>query len=168
MPANALHRANSSEQLRTSLQPNNIAALRFVAYSLGLELRGVGSNFKKPFIGRLIAWRYTMPLIDEDLVPLAINIKQLKFIQSVIADTETPAWIGSVPRNYGERNAGTIKAAEWRILATIYLTIALILLWGDHDVQNARALQILDHTMVLFTAVTVVCRHTMTAGRADT
>jgi hypothetical protein len=88
----------------------------------------------------------------------------------VIKETATPSWINSVPRNYGEANAGTIKADEWRILSTVYLPIALVLLWGNDngsgEAQDTRFIEILDHTMALFQAVTMVCRDMMTAKRA--
>jgi hypothetical protein len=78
--------------------------------------------------------------------------------------------INSVPRNYGESNAGSIKADEWRTLATLYLPIALVLLWADRpaDEHSARLLGMLDHSMALFQAVILVCRYTMTVERANT
>lgn len=83
-----------------------------------------------------------------------------------------PSWINSVPSNYGEASAGTIKANEWRVLSTIYLPIALVTLWGDNNGQplpdNSWYLPILDHTMALFQAVTIICRYTMNLDRAIT
>ncbi|KAF7293317.1 hypothetical protein HMN09_01211100 [Mycena chlorophos] len=160
--------AITSKQLRDNLAGNNVPALRFVAHSLGLDLTGVSASerLKKPYIDRLVAWRYLKPLSDDNYAPRAIDMTALKFIQRVIADTETPAWIGAVPVLYGENNPGTIKAAEWRILATVYLPIALVLLWGDHLTPEKRALDILDHSMDLFSAVGLVCRYTMTRTRA--
>lgn len=105
---------------------------------------------------------------DPDFVPKAVNLTQLKYIQRVIAKTETPSWINSVPRNYGEGNAGTIKADEWRVLATIYIPIALVLLWGDQPGYDAdRLLAMLSHSMALFQAVTLVCRYSSTQKRSD-
>ncbi|KAJ7660942.1 hypothetical protein DFH06DRAFT_988705, partial [Mycena polygramma] len=100
---------------------------------------------------------------------LAKRKETMGLVGRVIAQTVTPGWVGSVPHNYGDSNAGTIKAAEWRVLATIYLPIALILIWGDHDpsTQPQRLLQMLDHSMALFTAVILVCRYTMTRERAS-
>jgi hypothetical protein len=74
-----------------------------------------------------------------------------------------------VPSNYGNKAAGTIKADEWRILSTVYLPIALVTLWGDENGSPPRKdsfyLGILDHTMALFQAVTLACRHTMNIHR---
>ncbi|KAF7335733.1 hypothetical protein MVEN_02229000 [Mycena venus] len=74
------------------------------------------------------------------------------FIQKVIVETVTPAWINSVPKNYGHNNAGTIKADEWRVLATIYIPIALVLMWGDDF-------------MAMFQATTLACRYSTSESR---
>ncbi|KAF7318521.1 hypothetical protein HMN09_00362000 [Mycena chlorophos] len=160
--------AITSEKLADNLKGSNVPALRFVAHSLGLDLTGVPASerFKKPYIDRLVAWRYLKPLSDNNYVPRAIDMSALKFIQRVIADTDTPGWIDSVPYNYGQSGAGTIKAAEWRILATIYVPIALVLLWNDGPVLEKRIVDMLDHSMALFSAVILVGRYTMTAERA--
>ncbi|KAJ7870273.1 hypothetical protein B0H14DRAFT_3440108 [Mycena olivaceomarginata] len=105
-----------------------------------------------------------------DRITLRQHTPRSQFIQRVIAQTATPSWINSVPRNYGESNAGSIKADEWRTLATLYLPIALVLMWADcpADEHSACRLGMLDHSMALFQAVILVCRYTMTAERATT
>jgi hypothetical protein len=99
------------------------------------------------------------------------TLETIQHIQSVIKSTVTPSWINSVPHNYGEASAGSIKAAEWRILSTVYLPIALITLWGEVDgsppTSTSHHLRALDHTMALFQAVNLVCRSTMNAERAS-
>ncbi|KAJ7212401.1 hypothetical protein B0H12DRAFT_972004, partial [Mycena haematopus] len=143
-------------KMRNALLTCNLPALRFVAYSLALDETNLKS--KDQFTQKLISWRLTKPLVNPHFVSRALDLTKIKFIQRVIAKTSTPAWINSVPKNYGESNAGTIKADEWRILATIYLPIALILLWGDCDGEPAegseasRLLGMLDHSMALFQA----------------
>lgn len=76
-----------------------------------------------------------------------------------------------MPKNYGDVKAGTIKADEWRTLSTIYLPIALIILWGDKHTlasQEPDVLRkVLDHTMSLFQATILVCRYSMTSSRAS-
>jgi hypothetical protein len=99
----------------------------------------------------------------------------LAHIQRVIRETATPSWLESVPKTYGENKAGTIKADEWRTLATVYLPIALIILWGDNEgsappedeSDPGFLLKALDHTMALFQAVIIACRYTMTKQRAN-
>jgi hypothetical protein len=102
-------------------------------------------------------------------LPKTTSLKTLDHIQRVIKDTVTPSWINSVPMNYGELSAGTIKADEWRILSTVYLPIALVTLWGDENgappEDGSHYLNVLDHSMALFQAVTIACRYTMTSGR---
>jgi hypothetical protein len=94
----------------------------------------------------------------------------MEYIQRVIKETVTPSWINSVPANYGENSAGSIKADEWRILSTVYLPIALVTLWGEENgsppQDGSHFLNLLDHTMALFQAALIVCRGTMTIDRA--
>lgn len=94
----------------------------------------------------------------------------MEHIQNVISKTITPSWINSVPANYGENSAGSIKADEWRTLSTIYLPIALVTLWGDIDgtppKEESQHMKILNHSMSLFQAVGIVCRYSMTKRRA--
>lgn len=100
------------------------------------------------------------------------SLEAIQYIQSVIKSTVTPSWINSVPHNYGEASAGSIKAGEWRILSTVYLPIALVTLWGgDRAVDESPPtsinyhLRALDHTMALFQAINLVCRSTMNEER---
>ncbi|KAJ7110437.1 hypothetical protein C8R44DRAFT_633882 [Mycena epipterygia] len=82
-------------------------------------------------------------------------------------DTDTPAWVHHVPKNYGEPAAGSIKADQMRLVMTIYLPIALVIMWAEQtgpDAGHFRAL--LNHAMALFQAVTIVCRYAMTPERA--
>lgn len=61
-----------------------------------------------------------------------------------------------------------MKADEWRLLATVYLPIALILLWGQDNLgeNSAHFFAILQHTMAIFQATTIVCRYGMNLARA--
>ena len=93
-------------------------------------------------------------------------------VRDVIRDTATPSWVRSVPYNFGDPAAGTLKADEWRTMITIYLPIALISLWGEGtshvSIDEATHLQcVLDHTMCLVSAVWLTCMlRTMTTFRA--
>ncbi len=91
----------------------------------------------------------------------------LRFIQQVIAETDTPAWVHHVPKNYGEAAAASMKADQMRLLATIYLPIALVILWAEQtgtDAAHFRSL--LNHSMAFFQAATIVCRYAVTQERA--
>ncbi|KAG2745383.1 hypothetical protein P692DRAFT_20743929, partial [Suillus brevipes Sb2] len=93
-------------------------------------------------------------------------------ILDVIRATDAPSSLRSVPYNFGEARAGTLKADEWRTLTTVYLPIALVSLWGEGSqhrtsevAANRRA--VLDHTMSLVSAVHIACLRFMTVARAQ-
>ena len=89
----------------------------------------------------------------------------------VIEKTVRPSWLNSVPKNYGDAKAGSIKADEWRTLSTVFFPIALITLWGDDDgsapPESSFLMKALDHTMALFQATILACRRSMTVSRAS-
>lgn len=83
-----------------------------------------------------------------------------------------PTWINSVPYNHGKAAAGVLKADEWRNMATIFLPLALISMWGEGSthqtaLESARLREILDHTMLLVSAIALVCMRTMTQARSN-
>ena len=57
-----------------------------------------------------------MPLSTDLVTQQLITVDIIQYIQEVIKNTSTPSWVNTVPKNYGEASAGTIKADEWRIL----------------------------------------------------
>jgi hypothetical protein len=82
----------------------------------------------------------------------------------------TPSWLQSVPRKFGDRSSGTLKADEWRTMTTVYLPIALISLWGTGTNHSANAVYlcaVLHHTMDLVCAISIACLRTMTVDRMD-
>jgi hypothetical protein len=93
-------------------------------------------------------------------------------IRAVIQDMAMPSWLSSVPHNFGDAAAGTLKADEWRTITTIYLPVTLISIWGKGTAQvspltTARLKQILDHTMDLVSAVSLACMRTMTESQMN-
>lgn len=83
-------------------------------------------------------------------------------IRKTIKNTITPSWVDSVPLNFGDAAAGTLKANEWRTMATIYLPIALVLSWGEGTVHTSldselKLRKVLDHTISLFSATRLAC-----------
>ena len=91
-------------------------------------------------------------------------------IREIISDMDTPAWLPSVPSNYGLAAAGTLKADEWRTMATVYFPIALISMWGEGLVHRSEeiaksAREVLDHTMLLVGAISLACMRTTTTAR---
>jgi hypothetical protein len=68
----------------------------------------------------------------------AVTPDVMQHIKDVICDTFTPSSVSSVPYNFGDAAAGTLKADEWWTLFTIYIPIALV------------------------TAISIACLHIMT------
>ncbi|THV04110.1 hypothetical protein K435DRAFT_649992, partial [Dendrothele bispora CBS 962.96] len=165
-----------------------LASLRFVAFTLdlvpgqldvrpeisSLYVERAQSKSKKPvtfpagkdattkhhFIALLLNWRLDREMISNARILPTGTPETLQYVQHVITNTKTPSWINSVPKNYGEASAGTIKADEWRTLSTIYLPIALVTLWGDDDgcappdddSDQGMLFKALEHSMALFQA----------------
>lgn len=101
-----------------------------------------------------------------DLLPRTATPEVMKRIKQVIKEMVTPAWLPSVPRNFGDAAAGTPKADEWRTMTTVYFPIALISIWGEGSLYCSPSFQrILDHTMALVSAVSLACMRTMTETR---
>ncbi|KAG2053087.1 hypothetical protein BDR06DRAFT_982901 [Suillus hirtellus] len=78
----------------------------------------------------------------------------------------------SVPYNFGEAKAGTLEADEWHTLATVYLPIVLVSLWGkgsQHHTSEVAANHrtILNHTMSLVSTVHIAGLPFMTVARAQ-
>ena len=76
----------------------------------------------------------------------------------------------SVPTDFGDARAGTIKADEWRTLATVYIPLALVSLWGEGShhqsaEEEAKLRTILDNTMYLVSAIRIACSSTMTESQ---
>lgn len=92
-------------------------------------------------------------------------------VRHVIKNMVKPSWLTTGPMRFGHKGEGTLKAAEWRALYTVYLPIALVSVWGRGSThaniqEGARYLQILDHTMSLVCAITLACKRTTSRMRA--
>jgi hypothetical protein len=109
-----------------------------------------------------------MPLRSEGRKTKYATPEVMAKIRDVIQHTSTPSWISSVPHNFGDTSAGSLKADEWLTLATIYLPIALVSMWGDGSrTSDPELRRVLDHTMDLFSALRLACLRTMTKSRAE-
>nr|GAT50324.1 glycoside hydrolase family 92 protein [Mycena chlorophos] len=153
-------------------------ALVFVAHSLDLSgLKGKRKKDLSPdellqkqtraeLAQILVQWRLTKPL-SVPFRPKTLTLADFRFIQSVIRDTVRPASVGFVPTRFGEKGAGTITADQWRLLATIFVPIALVILWGEVPGADSSYFQgMLDHTMALFQAIMVISRYKTSPDRA--
>ncbi|KAK0215269.1 hypothetical protein EDD85DRAFT_751525, partial [Armillaria nabsnona] len=149
--------------LRKKLASKNLQPLMFISYTLGLTMYTIQVNGhpklvpawgKAQFINLLVQWQMEKPLASEE-DHTVIDVAALHHIQSAIRDTVTPSWISTVPSNYGEASAGSIKADKWHVLSTVFLPIALVTLWGDDEQaqsETSHRQKLLDHTMALFQA----------------
>ena len=104
-------------------------------------------------------------------VPKITTPELMQQIHNVTKSTAVPSWINSVPYNYGDATAGTLKADEWRNMTTIFLPLALISMWGEGSthltaLHVSKVREILDHTMLLVSAITLVCMRTKTEARS--
>jgi hypothetical protein len=89
----------------------------------------------------------------------------LDFIKHIVKQTSTPSWYSTVPESFGETKTGTLKADEWHAFSTLYLPLALVLLWGSDSLHPSEEITnkfnlILDHTMSLVQAIWLACYRT--------
>jgi hypothetical protein len=120
---------SQSEELPTSLPAPSSSAQR-IPHPAASHDSQESSNKKTSVLGRM-----TLSAIYEDL-----------------SRTELPSWVSRAPANFGTKARGKLSADQWRTLATIYLPISLIRLWGN---ETGRRKAMLDNFMDLVTAVEV-------------
>jgi hypothetical protein len=93
-------------------------------------------------------------------------------VQQVIKEIDIPTWIGSLPNDFGEAKAGSLKAYQWRILWTIHIPLALVSLWHQDSPDCQQGIDqsmdsLLNNVMHLAAAMTVVYKRTTSKARAD-
>jgi hypothetical protein len=157
---------SSMDKLLNSLLHKNLRPLTFVCESLNCVPAKTTRLYKPDYAKALVQWRRQMPLsapLDDQSTYGRADV--LERIREVIREATMPSWFGSIPSNFGDTSAGTIKADEWRSLITVYIPIALISLWGSPS-SDAKLRAVLDHTMDLVSAVYLSCARTMTTERA--
>ncbi|KAL5512268.1 hypothetical protein ACEPAG_9351 [Sanghuangporus baumii] len=149
-------------------------SLRFVLDDLQLQPEipeGQSRVVKEHFAKSLTNWRFSMSLAPSNAcVESTLLNDLLQHIRRVIKETTTPTWISSVPRDFGDPKCGKLKADEWKVLCTIHLPLALVSWWGEgtkhasEDISQ-RCREIVDHTMLLVSAVTIACKRSTTADQ---
>ncbi|PPQ89924.1 hypothetical protein CVT25_009725 [Psilocybe cyanescens] len=158
--------------LTHKLHRKNKDAIVYVAKSLNLSHSHPRAT-KLQWAEELCTWRRKFPTsVPTEFAPKLVTVDVMDRIRAVVKETSTPSWLPSVPYNFGDAAAGTLKADEWRTMATVYLPIALISVWStgtSHPLPSASAAtkKVLDHTMALVSAVSLACRRTMTQFRMD-
>lgn len=78
-------------------------------------------------------------------------------IRDCIKNTAMPSWLRSVPYNFSDATAGSMKANKWHTFFTIYLPLALISLWASEG-TGSEFEKVLDHTMNLVCSVILACK----------
>ncbi|KIO10303.1 hypothetical protein M404DRAFT_21270 [Pisolithus tinctorius Marx 270] len=151
--------------LQELLVHKNAHPLKFVCQSLGCVPSKSGKVLKADYAKALVAWWLQMPLSVLQHQPGKFaKSDMLNQVHKVIHDIVTLSWLGSVPSNFGDVSAGTIKADEWHSLIMVYLPLVLINLWGtsnDCSDDGADLKAVLNHTMDLVSAVNLACARTM-------
>ncbi|PPQ86354.1 hypothetical protein CVT25_002166 [Psilocybe cyanescens] len=57
--------------------------------------------------------------VPTEFAPKLVTADVMDCICAVVKDTSTLSWLPSVPYNFGDASAGTLKADEWRTMATV-------------------------------------------------
>jgi hypothetical protein len=119
-----------------------------------------------------ITKRFQQPATNEDATFPLSSPKILQCIRDVVKFSDAPTSLGRVPVEFGKASTGTLKADEWRIFATVFLPVALIILWGNPSVfssinEATYFAQRLELTMDLVQAMRLAGRYTMTKNRAE-
>ncbi|KIJ25173.1 hypothetical protein M422DRAFT_117437, partial [Sphaerobolus stellatus SS14] len=82
-----------------------------------------------------------------------LDAEVLLEIRKDTSRTIKPTWVASVPNNFGSKSHGRLKAAEWRILISLYLPISLGRLWGIGGKYHQTCIWYYQNTMMLVAAV---------------
>ncbi|KAJ3782625.1 hypothetical protein GGU10DRAFT_396766 [Lentinula aff. detonsa] len=183
--------ALSLDEVWTRLHNQDVLnSLAFVAHTLDhpKELHDISPTIASLYSKHAATKKHGQPLFPHGLPMFISRLTQahssenfilktgtpetLAYIQTVIRETVTPSWLSSVPKNFGEKKAGSIKADEWRILSSVYLPIALVILYDgcappQDDSESGHLLTALDHTMALFQATIIACRCSRVHHRED-
>ena len=71
----------------------------------------------------------------------------------------TPTWLTKLPQTFGSAAGGSLKADQWRIIATLYAPLVLIQEWPIHDQPRSR--EWLKSTTDLMSAIYACSSHTV-------
>ncbi|EJD39902.1 hypothetical protein AURDEDRAFT_49460, partial [Auricularia subglabra TFB-10046 SS5] len=100
-------------------------------------------------------------LVTPPLASHTLSSEELRLLRVIIKQTSTPAWLGRMTKTFGSSSQGTLKADEWRTIATVHLPIALTRLWSGTERQED-----LEWFLDLVAAVQIATKRTMSVNRA--
>ena len=96
---------------------------------------------------------------------------EMESVWKDLEDMMTPSWLASVPKELGQPTHGKLKADQYRVLATTYLPVSLVRLWGLEENSSSprakRRREILDITLTLFSAVKVATALSTSRPKAE-
>ena len=154
----------------------NVVVLKVVTDDLEITPRNAGRVTKAQYVDSLICWRQRHPYFSdttENQQPdRIVTTEVMDRIAQVIEELDAPSWLGSVPKNFGQASAGTLKADQWRTLFTVHLPLALISLWGEgtkhrSTFEASRPRDNLDHFMKLVNCILLSFSRKINPRRAE-
>jgi len=90
--------------------------------------------------------------------PKHIDFDLLTKIREMSRDSLIPSWVTRLPREFGSASAGSLKADEWRAVATLYAPLVMIREWASAG-EDKKAW--LDLTLNLASAIRAATSRTM-------
>ncbi|TFK17549.1 hypothetical protein FA15DRAFT_604854, partial [Coprinopsis marcescibilis] len=93
--------------------------------------------------------------------------EELADLQADMAGMITPSWTSNLPSNLGDVSCGKLKADHWCLLAKMYLLASLIWLWAQMDDNDTDPKSLLEVTMLLFLAISIVTGHSTSKSKAQ-
>jgi hypothetical protein len=98
-------------------------------------------------------------LPDQTSTNQIINSNLLSLIRSASQSMVLPTWFTRLPRSFGSASAGSLKADQWRVVATLYAPLVLIKEW--HGSENSDVKVWLQVTTELMSAVYACSSHSV-------
>lgn len=89
----------------------------------------------------------------------AIDVNLLGKIRVASQIMIVPSWLTKLPRTFGSASGGSLKADQWRIVATLYAPLVLIREWPSAN--NAESVVWLKLTTDLMSAIYSCTSHTV-------
>jgi hypothetical protein len=78
----------------------------------------------------------------------------IRKIRDAAKNTVTPTWLTRLPPMFGYTSGGSLKADQWRVVATLYAPLVLIQEWPTKDPKTAIYLELTTDLMSAIYACT--------------
>jgi len=102
-----------------------------------------------------------IPVLDvlDPTVGRILDRSLLLKIRKAAQDMFVPTWMTKLPQSFGSASGGSLKADQWRVIATLYAPIVLIMEWPKSGVPDSSAW--LKLTTDLMSAIYSCSSHTV-------